>query len=161
MPSLWVPGAVADQVIAEAEGRREAERMQHFRGRLKALDPRLDVFLADREAIDEFGVVQDQIRVGFWYVYRRNDDGTVAFWEVSNPDGSYREPGEDVIVAFQQGDASRTDLKAERERQRRRREAERAKRERDGLDELHGRFREKVDHAFRVQIPVSKDLKAA
>lgn len=157
---LWVPGGVADQIIDEAEGRREALRVQRFRDRLKAIDPRLDVFLASTRAVDEAGVVQDQVRIGFWYVYRRNDDGTVAFWEVSNPDGSYREPGEDVIAAFQKGDAARTDQRAARIEARRRREQAREKRERDRMDEMHGQFKERVDYEFRVQVPVTKDLAA-
>lgn len=153
MPSVWVPGAAADAIIAEAEGRQEAKRFLDFRNRLKAIDSRLDCFLAQRSIPDE------EIRMGFYYVYRRNEDGTVAFWEIHD-NGAYAEPSERVLEAFRYGDANRTDHKTDRLRQRQADERRRHKRERDHLDDLHGQFQEQIDHAFRLQVPVKKDLAA-
>lgn len=154
MPSAWVPNSVAEAILNEAEGRKEAQRMVQFRARLKALDSRFGCFCADKNYPD------DEIRMGFWYVFRRNEDGTVAFWEISSPDGSYREPGEDVIAALQKGDANRTDLRREREAQRRADARRREKRDADRREAIHDRLKDEFDYAFRVQIPIKKGLAA-
>lgn len=154
MPAAWLPNSVAESIVNEAEGRREARRMVDFIRRLRAVDSRLDCWLAPRYFPD------DDIRMGFYYVLRRNEDGTITFWEVSNPDGSFREPDDQVIEALRRGDANRTDLARERELQRRADARRREKRERDRLDEMHARFKDEVDYAFRVQVPVSKSVAA-
>lgn len=150
LPSVWVPNRVADAIIHEAQGRHEAARVLEFAKRLKALDLRLDCLLQTRDVPDE------GLRAGFYYVIRRNEDGTVAMWEIRNPDGSFREPADDVIEALRKGDANRTNLKAERERERRRVELGREKHKRDVLDRRHGEFKEQVEYAFRVQMPVRR-----
>lgn len=139
---LILPSYVADSLIAEGEARRV---MDNFRPRLKALDARLDVFLCDKPDPDGY------LKVGYWYVYRRGDDGQTGMWEISNPDGSYREPDDAVIYALQRNDASRGDLTREWQAQE---EAKRRAKERDQerkSEERSDRIRDTLDYHFRVQ----------
>lgn len=143
MPSLWLPGAEAEAQMHMAAGRDEAKRVLEFGRRLKVLDSRLDCFLQTQDRGD--------FRAGFWYVVRHNEDGSKAFWEVRNPDGSYREPDEAVIEMLRRNDANRTDLNREwQQRQRREKEAEEREAQRK-RDETAGLVKERMDYAFRVQ----------
>lgn len=141
MPSLWVPNAVADSIL-ESQGHEEAHRVGHIIRSLKAIDPRLGMFLCDRHDPD------NDLRMGYWYVYRRGDGGTAAFWECSGPDGEYVEPTESVVEAFRKMERHRVhDLqrdREERERRVKRREEERALLNR-------ARLQEECDYMFRVQ----------
>lgn len=153
MPNFFLPNHVADQILAEKAGFDEARRVGEFRRRLKAVDECLDVFLCERDDPD------NELRGGYWYVYRRGDSGMTGCWEVQNPDGSYREPGEDVVAAFQQMDGeSLDDVRYRREVRRRARERALERRQ----DEAAWRLRDEADYAFRVQhafpsLPWKKD----
>jgi hypothetical protein len=141
MPSLFVPRAVADRVL-EDQGHEEAHRVSHIVKSLRAIDSRLGMFLCDR--VDP----ENELRMGFWYVYRLGDNGMAAFWEVSAPDGSYVEPTESVVEAFRQMEHdSLEDLRDRRRAAERRRE--RREEERQALN--GARLAEECDYRFRVQ----------
>lgn len=142
MPSLWMPNGAAEQILAEKAGMDEAKRFVGFRHRLHALDPRMDVVLCERED------PENDLRQGFYYLVRRNENGTVAMWEISNPDGSFREPADDLIDGLQKIDRTTLwDFRDEQQRKKRLRERE-AERKREEASE---RFRDECDYAFRVQ----------
>lgn len=152
MPSLWVPNAAADAILAD-QGHAEARRFVGFRNRLKAMDSRMDAFLCDT-----FDPENPELRVGFYYLTRRNDNGTTAFFEISHPDGSFREPDDVLIDNLQKIDRDTlTDLRSRREEKRRKaaREAQRKK------EEAAGRLKEEIDFAFRVQMPITRTWKDA
>ena len=152
MPSLLVPNSVADAILAD-QGHEEAQRVSHIIRGLKSIDPRLGMFLCDRHD------PENDLRMGFWYAYRRGDKGVAAFWEVSAPDGSYVEPTEAVVEAFRKMDKHRLeDLRRHREEGERRKK----KREADAREFNFDRLRDETDYAFRVQhafpsLPWKKD----
>lgn len=142
MARLWLPES-AETATREAEGRDEIRRVSEFTERLEAVDPRLDCFLQTED--------RDELRRGFYYVRRRNDNGTVATWEVSNPDGSFREPDERVIEALRASDSWSRDVWAEIDRERER-AAQRMKRETDRRQEsMRDQLKDEADYAFRTQ----------
>lgn len=151
MPDLWLPNAAADAILAD-QGNAEADRFVGFRNRLKAMDPRMGAFLCDKDMRNhpEYRDLADtpDLRVGFYYLYRRNDNGTVAFWEISNPDGSYREPDDALIDALQKIDRDTLqDLRARRAEKARRKE----KREQETRELNLAKLQDQTDYAFRVQ----------
>lgn len=148
LPDVWIPGAAADAILAEVEGKREAARVIDFIRRLKAIDSRLDCFLAERAYPGE------AIRMGFYYVLRRNEDGTTTFWEIHD-NGAYREPSDDVLEAFRKGDAARGDLREERYQQRKADERARAKKKEDRREAIEDVVKDELDYALRVQLPFS------
>lgn len=150
--SVTLPSGVAESMMREAEVRREKASVEAFARDLKSLDPRLDVFLM-AEDIPEYDV-----RGGFYYIRRRNDDGTVSFWEIRNPDGSYREPDSAVLEAMKKIDANADDLTA---RMKRRHEIDRRKKEKR-QSEKRRQFREGleerlkfIDNGAGILIPAS------
>lgn len=164
MPQLWLPEQ-AQAAIHEDVGRQEAARVEDFTARLRGLDERLHCWLQLRDA----WILGDPppgyepkgppiFRAGFYYVLRRNDDGTVATWEISNPDGSFKEPDESVIEAFRRADSHSRDVWNEeiveaRRRAERQVEAERQKAKEDRLcraDDL-------LAFETRVQVPAGQD----
>lgn len=143
MARLWIPPE-AEAAIQEAEGRAEAERVREFTQRLKALDPRLDLFLQTKDS--------GELRAGFYYVRRKNDDGTIATWEVSKRDGSFREPDEEVIEALRKSDSWTRDVwhdEINRGREEARRRIEAEKRRQREEDQEH--LKELADFRFRTQ----------
>lgn len=149
MPSAWLPGAVAEQIIAEKAGFDEAKRFVGFRKRLKAVDSRLDAFLCDRADPD------NELRMGFYYVFRRNENGTVAFWEIHD-NGRFREPADDIVDAFQKMDReSLQDFKDDRDRKARKKQREAERKQ----EEASWNFAEECNFAFRTQIPITEGWK--
>ena len=150
MPELWLPGEAARGVISEREGLREAERVfGNIAKRLKAIDSRLNLFLCDRDEYEEA-----ELRKGFYYVYRRNEDGTIAMWEVSHEDGSYREPDEAFVEAFRRGDPNTVrDPAWERQKRRERERRLKEHREAHEREERAYRTKELADFRFRTQLP--------
>lgn len=146
MPSAWLPNSVAESILSEKAGQDEAKRVfGYIRNRLRAIDARLDLILCDREDPD------NELLYGYYYVIRRNENGTMTFWQVQQPDGSYREPDERIVQAFQQMDRHTVaDLRREQEeKQRRKRKREAEWQERKGWE-----LKDEADFAFRVQVPV-------
>lgn len=141
MPSLWVPNAAADSILAD-QGHAEASRFVSFRQRLKAMDSRMDAFLCDQTDPD------GELRIGFYYLFRRNDNGTVAFFEVSDEKGGFLEPGDWLIDRLQMVDRDTVfDLRDRHEA--RKREAEKARADRN--EEIEARVADQSDYMFRVQ----------
>jgi hypothetical protein len=141
MPALWVPNSAAEAILAD-QGHEEAHRVQHILRSLKAIDSRIGMFLCDRDDPD------NELRMGYWYVYRLGDNGVAAFWEVSAPDGSYVEPTESVVEAFRQMEHdSVEDLRDRRRAAERRREQREEERKALNL----ARLTEEADYMFRVQ----------
>jgi hypothetical protein len=95
MATFWLPGELGHQLETEKYGKAEAQRIEDFARRLQALDPRLGCFIATE--------TRDGLKEGYWYIIRQNDIGPTT-WEVSNPDGSFREPDERDIEALRQLD---------------------------------------------------------
>jgi hypothetical protein len=148
MARLWLP-ARAEAAKHAAENNAEARRALEFGKRLKALDPRFECWLQERDIED--------LRAGFYYVERKNDDGTVATWEISNSDGSFREPDEQVIEAFRRSDGWSRDVWREvekgREQQRRRMQAESDRQKQERRSELA----ERAAFRFRTQVPAQAE----
>lgn len=150
MPSLWIPGTAADAILNEQQEHLDA-RDKAFVRRLKAVDPALGMF---RCRIDD---PENELRAGFYYVYRLNADSTVAFWELQHPiHGGFYEPDEAVIEAFRRWDANTrgstaADRAAKREADRKRR----LKREEDWKDRKREELKDEINYAFRTQVPVS------
>jgi hypothetical protein len=128
------------------------EVVKDFEPRLKAIDPRMRVVFVDQP--DDDGA----LRVGFWHLLRRNEDGSYAWFEISTPDGKYMEPNDQVLDALRRadgwaprnrGDAFRRGQEARLRAIERKREAER--------EELRERVKEQADFDFRVQVPVTPD----
>lgn len=155
MPSLWLPGEVMRGLLAEREGEAEAKRLfGDFVKRLKAIDSRLFLVLCDRDD------PENELRYGFWYIGRHNEDGTTALWEVHDK-GAYKEPDDRVLEVFRSGDPSRLrSPKTERDRERRRREREKEHRKEFNAGERQARLQELADHRFRLQVPVSDAMAA-
>lgn len=154
MPSpVWLPGAVADQIHQESLGFHEAARVKDFTERLRAAFGReFDCVLwtAPDHPTEGF-------RQGFYYIIRRNLNGTVNTWEV-NDHGAFREPSDNDIEAMKRfdfhrpgaRDAFKKDVQRTLDDKERRRKA---------LDEERiGRMQEKADFLFRTQIPVTKQI---
>jgi len=152
LSTLWLPPEAEAQIAAEYSSRAEARRVQDFTDRLKALDERLFCFLATQDHPDE------KFRQGFYYIARKNEDDTVATWEVRNPDGSFREPDERDIEALRLLDLRNPRAKrawqARQTQARKARERERERRREQARDEL----KERADFKFRTQVPVSKEI---
>lgn len=150
---LWLPREESEAILARGEGIREASRViNEFYPRLRAIDPRFDMFLQTERT--------DELKQGFWYVIRRNEDGTTAFFEVSNPDGSYREPDEAVLEMFRRNDANSKDntfwefrKRVDREYKAKKREQERQR------EDLSQELKERMDYEFRTQIAPHAPLK--
>ena len=96
MSQVWLPGQVADQILADKQDRSDAVFAREFTKRLRGVDERLSCFRSR--------TTEDGLEYGFWYIVRRNDDGTTATWQVCDrqPDGTatYREPDERDIEAL-------------------------------------------------------------
>lgn len=149
MPSVWLPGQIAETILNEKAGFDEAKRVMGVRQALKSIDPRLDLFLCKQED------PENELKLGFWYVWRRNDDGTIAMWEVRTPDGGFREPDEQVLEAFRRMDRETIwDFKDEQERKRRQR-ARDAERQREQTAQ---NLKDWCDFTFRTQVPVTDGL---
>lgn len=150
MSHLWLPEQAEASLHEEYSSRAEARRVTDFTERLKAIDPRLRCYLHKEPDVEG-------LRQGFYYLIRRNDDGTTAVWEVQD-EGRFREPDEQDIQAFyatdlwKQGAKERLKGRAEANRRERRRAAERTR------EQQREHLREKAAFAFRTQIPVSKDV---
>ena len=136
---LWLPGDAARGVMREAEGKQEAARVIEFRKRLKAIDARLECFLQSENV--------EELKAGFWYIRRMNEDGTIACWEVRNPDGSFREPDEAVIHWLQSIDSHRTADGGKLARKRAR-ENDARRRDRDN-NEKRREFREQLSDRLK------------
>src|SRR3954468_22731366 len=103
MPSLWLPNGPAEAILAEKAGRDEAKRVMGVRSALKGIDARLDLFLCKQDDPD------NDLQQGFWYVWRRNDNGTIAMWQVQTHEGGYREPDDGIVEAFRKMDRDTID----------------------------------------------------
>lgn len=144
-------------MIDEREGVREAERVfGDFAKRLRAIDSRFRLYLHDK---DDPSLDLGDLRKGFYYLLRANEDGTFAAFEVRNPDGSFREPDDAVLEAVRRMDPARVrDAKWERLKARRRAEAAREAKKRFDAEERQARLLELADHRFRLQVPVSEAM---
>lgn len=136
---LWLPGNAARGIMREAEGKQEAARVIEFTKRLKAIDARLDCFLQTEN--------REELKAGFWYIRRMNEDGTISCWEVRNPDGTYREPDEAVIHWLQSIDTWRGNGKLARKRARERDERRREK----SNEEKRRQFREGLTERLKFE----------
>jgi hypothetical protein len=77
-------------------------------------------------------------------------------WEISNPDGSYREPAWDIVEAFQKMDReSLQDFKDDRDRKARKKQREAERKQ----EEASWNFKELADYHFRVQVPITEGWK--
>lgn len=158
--SMWLPGEAARAVVDEREGVREAERVYgDFALRLRAIDPRFRLYLHGQDTPEE--LEEAELRQGFYYLLRANEDGTFAAFEVRNPDGSYREPDDAVLEAVRRMDPDRVrNVKHERATQRRKAEAEREHRKRFASEERQARLLELADHKWRLQVPINDAMAA-
>lgn len=123
-----------------------------FKRRLKSIDPRLSLVLCDGEHR------ADSLRAGFYYILRKNDDGTVTFWEVSGRNGEFCEPSEAHLEALRKVDASRTNQRAEREAERRRKERAKEHRKEFDAGERQERMKELLEHRLRLQVRPGRDV---
>lgn len=149
--SLWLPGEAARAVIDDREGVKEAERVfGDFAKRLRGIDSRFCLYLHQGGGED-----LGDLRAGFYYLLRHNEDGTWASFEIRNPDGSFREPDDKVLEAVRYMDSARLrSPRWERENRRRRQRREEEHRKRFESEERQARLLELADHRFRLQIPV-------
>lgn len=150
MADLWIPNSAAEAILG-ANAEQEAERIITFTRRLKAVDSRLGLFMAN---VDD---PENDIRAGFYYVYRHNEDGTTAFWEIRHPvGGGFYEPDEAVIEAFRRWDANtHGSTAADRREARERKRKERVKREEEWRDRKRWEMQEQADFLFRCQVPIT------
>lgn len=152
MSTLWLPEQAEAQIHAEYSSRAEAKRVQDFTDRVQALDPRLWCVLATQDSPD------GEIKQGFYYIARKNEDGTVATWQIQNADGSFREPDERDIEALRvldlRNERARREWKARQTQARRARERERERRREDRKAQVV----DLADYRFRTQAPVAKDI---
>lgn len=145
MPSLWLPGAAAEAILNE-----QSETETAFVRRLKTVDPRLGMFRA--QADDP----ENDLRAGFYYVYRHNENGTVAFYELVHPvHGGFYEPDEAVIEAFRRWDANTHGSTAQdREHRRESERKAREKRQEDWKERKRDELKDEADYMFRTQMAV-------
>lgn len=152
MSVLWMPEQARAELAMQYSSRAEAKRVQDFTDRLEAVDARLRCVLATHDSPD------GSIRNGFYYIARRNEDNTTATWEVTNPDGSFREPDERDIEALRmvdlRNDRNRKAWKARRTQALAAREREKARKREDTQAEIV----DLADYRFRTQTPVGKDV---
>lgn len=144
MPHIWTPESARSEIREASEASLEADRIVEFTRRLKALDSRLDLFLQTED--------REELRQGFYYVRRQNDDGTLSTFEISTPDGSYREPDEQVLEALRASDSWSRDVWRDIERARNEKQR-RMERERERVrDEECEHLQEELDYRFRTQL---------
>lgn len=149
MPDLWIPSGAADVILDE-----QTEQEEAFARRLQAVDPRLGVF---RAHVDD---PENELRAGFYYVFRRNENNTTAFWEIKHPiTGGFYEPDEAVIEAFRRWDANTHGSSADDRRERRERETRaREKRQEDWKERKRDELKDECDYMFRTQVPVTDGI---
>lgn len=150
MTDLWVPNRAAEAIFSAQHAERD-EREQAFIRRLKAVDPRLGLF---RAKVDD---PENELIAGMYYVYRLNDGGDAAFWEIRDPiTGGFYEPDEAVIEAFRRWDANtHGSTAADRREARERKRKERVKREEEWRDRKRWEMQEQADFLFRCQVPIT------
>lgn len=148
---MWVPDSVADQVLVEGAARKMALYMREFSQRLEEIDPRLDIFYCEND-LPEFNLQE-----GFHYIVRRNDNGTTSLIQIHD-NGAPQDPNEAVLQALHKMDASKRDLTSLFQKEQAQAAAARDKAADDQREEMHGKFAEKADFQFRVQVPVTKDI---
>lgn len=153
MSTLWLPEQARARIETEAASLGEAIRVDEFRKRLKAFDERLDCYLETQDH------PEGDTRLGFWYILRHNEDGTVALWEV-NDMGAFREPDERDIEALRMLDLRNPARGREMRERRDRKLAEKQAAKDRARDEQIGQADEIVQYMTRVQVPVSRDLAA-
>lgn len=143
MPDLWLPGAAAEAILNE-----QTEKEEAFVRRLKTVDPRLGMF---RATADD---PENDLREGMYYVYRRNEDSTVAFYEIKHPvHGGFYEPDEAVIEAFRRWDANTHGSTAQdREHRRERERKAREKRKDNWRERKADELKDLADYEFRTQM---------
>lgn len=123
----------------------EARRVMGVREALRGIDSRLDLFLCTQEDPD------NELHAGYWYVVRRNDNGTTACWQVQTPEGKFREPDDQIVEAFRKMDRDTIwTFKDEQERKRRAKKRDAQRRREDAYE----RLKDECDFAFRTQMPV-------
>ncbi len=125
----WIPREAADRIAAE--------KVQDFASELSGIDYRLDMFVCRRDDPEH------NLRDGFFYVRRFNEDDTVTFWEISDENGGWREPASDVLDALRQNDLR--DSRVSREMEARRVNAQNLKDQRRS-DGAEARSDEMLDH---------------
>lgn len=140
--SLWLPNNIAESIRNEAEVRREGTAVSRVERELKTIDSRLDIILIAED------MPEHDLQGGFYYIRRRNDDGTMAFWEIRNPDGSYREPDSAIVEAMRRIDSTHENvlMRGRREKAKRKREAERRQ------EEKRRQFREGLAERLKFQL---------
>lgn len=148
---IFLPGTVAESILAESRGRKEAKHLIAFKKRLRALDSRFGIFLQDTDHPD--------LKRGYYYAFRRSDDGRApVLWEISGPDGEFCEPSEMHLEALRKVDASRTNQRAEREAQRRRKERDKEHRKEFDAEERQEKMKELLEHRLRLQMRPGRDV---
>jgi hypothetical protein len=152
MSVLWMPEKARAELAMEYSSRAEAKRVQDFTDRLEAFDQRLRCILATRDSPD------GEVRNGFYYIARANEDGTTATWQVQNPDGSFREPDERDIEALRMLDLrnprAAAALKARQTMARKQKERDKAR----AREETRDKIIDLADYRFRTQTPITKDV---
>lgn len=149
-----MPGQVAAEIRNEHLGRAEAERVIEFTNRLKAIDDRLDCFLCP------VTIPEEDLYIGFYYIRRRNDDGSTSTWRVQGPNGGFVEPNDRILDRFREYDTwAHADVL-----KRMRAEAERKRREREWQAQETGRefeekLTERLKHVLDTQIAVTGAMK--
>ena len=155
--SFLLPGRVADQIIRERDDSlREAGHVMDVFKRLKAVDSRIEQMWLQTADVDDpdNGV---ELRKGYWYLSRRNDEGQVAIFEVSGPEGEYIEPSDRLVELFQRADSWNNGGYREMERRRRERDANRKRDLERQRDDMRAQLKDEMDFRFRVQVPVTPD----
>lgn len=142
--ALWLP--------PEARAAIEAQPLHALADQLMAVDERLRLIRW------EYPDTEDGLRHGWFFIVRFNDDGSLAAWMVHN-DNEWCEPTQAHIEIFRRGDSwvnsDEFRKRAAREKYERDMKASRAR------EEARWNLKDKSDFLFRVQVPVSKDVKAA
>lgn len=150
--SLWLPDQLA---AARRDDLRVARRFNDFRKRLKALDVRLETWaqVSTQPIKDADGDVVGELRGGFFYLGRKADDGSFTkVWEISHPDGTYKEPDDQVLDALRRGDTWSHDGWSEMQKVRERREREAVHRRAHNRERRRDHLKDVIDYRFRTQI---------
>lgn len=146
MSYLWVPEEARVKMAAEVASLGEAVRVTEFRNRLRAaFGNRMDCFIAEENSPD------GDLRMGFWYVTRANEDGTFGCWEI-NDGGVFREPDERDIEAFRQFDFHNPARAREWKERRDRKLAEREREKARAREDKQGKLDELITYATRLQV---------
>lgn len=139
--ALWLPPEVKHQI--------ENQPVHDLADQLMAVDSRLR--LIKWEGPD----TPDGLRHGWFFIVRFNDDGSLAAWMVHN-DEQWCEPTQAHIDIFRRGDTWTNPDEFRKRRARHQYESE--KKAQTAREEAQWHLKDKMDYAFRVQVPVSKKV---